>query len=169
MMHLVSAFVALTLSSFAAHAQDKTQEFVRKAAVANSFQIASSELAVERAQSPEVREFAQHMIEDHRQAAKELQDAVEKTELGVGVRETLDKKHADMMQVLGESSRAEFDRKYVEMQKTAHAETAELFESYLAREGMSEPLSTFARDTLPVIEEHNRRIEQLSQRKAADL
>lgn len=168
MKYLVATFATFLLASFPAQAQEETKEFVTKATVSNNFEIASSELALERSQSPAVREFAQHMIEDHGKAAKELKAAVKKSDLGA-VREALDDKHADMMKELGEASGAEFDGKYVELQKTAHDQAVRLFEDYAqhaASEDASTPLRQFAEKTLPVLKEHDRQIEQLSQQMA---
>ncbi len=169
MKYLVAVISTLLLASLPALAQEESQEFVEKASVSNNFEIASSELARERAQNPAVREFAEHMVEDHSKAAKDLEAAVEQSELAVGVRDTLDDKHAGMMQELGEAAGAEFDRKYVDMQMAAHDEAVRLFESYAehaATEQASSSLQQFAEKTLPVLKEHDRQIEQLSETMA---
>ncbi|HEX2138379.1 MAG TPA: DUF4142 domain-containing protein [Woeseiaceae bacterium] len=169
MKYLSATIAALALASLSVQAQDKTQEFVEKVSVSNSFEIASSELALERAQSPAVRQFAQHMVEDHGKAAEDLKAAVEKSELGVGVRDTLDDKHAEMMQELGDATGAQFDQKYVEMQMAAHDEAVKLFEQYAshaASEDASSSLRQFAEKTLPVLKQHDRHIEQLSRQVA---
>ncbi|MCO6414913.1 DUF4142 domain-containing protein [Siccirubricoccus sp. KC 17139] len=49
------------------------EEFVRLASMSDRFEIASSRLAIERTQTPRVREFAQHMIRDHEKTTAELQ------------------------------------------------------------------------------------------------
>lgn len=171
MKYLVATFATLVLASFPAQAQEESKQFVKKASVSNNFEIASSELALERAQSPAVREFAQHIVKDHGEAAKDLKAAVEESEFGVGVRDTLDDKHAEMMQELGDVTGAQFDQKYVEMQMAAHDEAVRLFENYAehaANEEASTSLRRFAEKTLPVLKEHEKQIEQLSQ-KMADL
>lgn len=171
MKYLLATFATLVLASFPAHAQEESKEFVVKASVSNNFEIASSELALERAQSPAVQEFARHMVKDHGKAAKDLKAAVEQSELGVGVRDTLDDKHAEMMQELGDAKGAQFDQKYVEMQMAAHDEAVRLFEKYTehaANEPASSSLRQFAEKTLPVLREHDKQVEQLS-RKVADL
>lgn len=166
MKYLVGTFVAVLLAASANAQEDETQEFVQQATVSNKFEIASSELALERAQNPAVRQFAQHMIEDHGKAAKELQAAVGKSELGVGMRDTLDDKHAKLMQELGDAQGKEFDRKYVEMQIAAHEDAVDLFEDYIDDDDASATVRQFAKKTLPVLKEHDRQIEQLSQKKA---
>lgn len=171
MKYLIATLATLVLASFPAQAQEESKEFVKKASVSNNFEIASSELALERAQSPAVREFAQHMVKDHGKAAKDLKAAIEKSELAVGERDTLDDKHAEMMQELGDATGAQFDRKYVEMQMAAHDEAVRLFENYAkhaANEEASSSLRLFVEKTLPVLKEHDRQIEQLSQ-KVVDL
>ena len=169
MKHLVAMFTTLLLASFSAQAQEETKEFVTKATVSNNFEIASSELALDRAESPAVRDFAQHMIKDHEKAAKDLKAAVKESRHSGETRKALDDKHAEMMKELGETSAAEFDRKYVEMQMAAHDEAVRLFEDYAqhtANEDASTPLRKFAQKTLPVLKEHDRQLEQLSQQVA---
>lgn len=167
MKYLVGTFVAALLAAASANAQeDETQEFVQKATVSNKFEIASSELALERTKSSAVRQFAQHMIEDHEKAAEELKTAVENSELGVGMPDTLDDKHAEMMQELGEAEGTEFDRQYVEMQVAAHQEAVQLFEDYVDADDASAAVQQFAKQTLPVLQEHDRQIVDLSERMA---
>lgn len=167
MKHIVLTLAAVLLGAVPAAAQEEeTQEFVQKAAVSSKFEIASSELALERAESEAVREFAQRMIEDHEKASDELSAAVEESELGVGMPDTLDDKHAELMQELGEAEGAEFDRKYVEMQKAAHDEAVSLFEDYVDSDATSESVRAFAEKTLPVLEGHDHAAEQLGHQVA---
>lgn len=167
MKYLVGTIVAVVLAAASANAQeDETQDFVQEATVSNDFEIASSRLALERTQSAAVRQFAEHMIEDHGKAAEQLKAAVDKTELGVGMPDTLDDKHAEMMQELGKAQGTEFDRKYVGMQVAAHQNAVELFEDYIDADDASAPVQQFAKQTLPVLKEHDRQIEALSQRMA---
>ncbi len=169
MRGLIVTFGVLALAAGATQAQeDETQEFVKEATVSNNFEIASSELALERSQNRAIRRFAEHMIEDHRKAGQDLEKAAGDTELGVGTRETLDKKHAGMMQELGDARGAEFDRLYVEMQVAAHDEAVDLFEDYVEEEDASAPVQRFARETLPVLEEHERQVRQLDRTMARE-
>ncbi|SEU36680.1 DUF4142 domain-containing protein [Stigmatella erecta] len=48
-------------------AEAKRDAYLDQLALFNAKQVAMGELAMQRAQSPEVREFAQHLVQDHRQ------------------------------------------------------------------------------------------------------
>ena len=169
MKSLAFIVTALALAPLSVQAQEATQEFVRKATVSDLFELASSKLALERTQNPDVRQFAQHMIEDHGKAAKDLSAAVKQSESTAALPETLDAKHADMVQELGETDGEDFDRKHVEMQIAAHDEAVRLFESYLDSDDASPLVRRFAEKTLPVLKEHDMQIEQVSQKYTADL
>lgn len=162
-----TVFALLVLAFGTAHAQETNQEFVKKAAVSNKFEIGSSELAVERAQSEAVRSFAEHMIEDHKKAGNKLHDAVKESGTQVSVPEGLDRKHADMMKELGEVSDEEFDRKYVEMQAQAHEDAVRLFESFAENGSDEGALRKFARNTLPTLREHKQAIEEISNQEGS--
>jgi Domain of unknown function (DUF4142) len=55
----------------------ETQKFVSNVAVANKFEIDTSNLALKYAKSPDVKNFAQQMVTDHTAAAKDFKAALE--------------------------------------------------------------------------------------------
>jgi putative membrane protein len=67
------------------------QAFVKKAAVGGLAEVQLGQLAVERAASPEVKQFGQRMIDDHGKANRELMAMVEPK--GLAVPTALDRKH----------------------------------------------------------------------------
>lgn len=168
MKRLTYLSLSLLVLAFASvHAQETTQEFVEKAAISNKFEIGSSKLAAERAQSEAVRAFARHMIEDHEKAGNKLHEVVEESGTQVSVPESLDKKHADMMQELGETGAEEFDRKYVEMQAKTHEEAVRLFESFAENGGNEGAIRKFAENTLPKLRDHKQKIEEIRTREGS--
>jgi putative membrane protein len=56
---------------------EQSQDFVTKAALGNQFEIRSSEIALDKAYSPNVKDFAQMMIKDHSQAGENLKSVLE--------------------------------------------------------------------------------------------
>jgi putative membrane protein len=128
-------------------------EFVPMAAYSNRFEIESSELALEQAQSASVRSFAQRMVQDHTAAGQELQQAVEAAGGSLTVPADLDARHADMVEELRSTPADQFDTTYVQMQNQAHEEAVALFQGF-AQTGESGPVRDFAESTLPVLQEH---------------
>jgi putative membrane protein len=62
--------LAFRFSAFAAELRDAAQDFVDKAAVANTFEIDTSKLALKYAKGDDVKKFAQEMIDDHTKIGK---------------------------------------------------------------------------------------------------
>jgi predicted outer membrane protein len=131
-------------------------EFVDKAASSNLFEIQSSQLALEKAQQNQVRQFAQRMVQDHTAAGDKLKAAAQ----GQTVPTPLDQQHTQMLQTLRGASGAGFDRNYAQMQVTAHREAVSLFDRY-AQSGDDQQLKQFASQTLPTLREHLQSIEQI--------
>lgn len=136
------------------------EDFVKKAASANQFEIESSEIALEKSQNEEVKNFAQSVLEDHKNAGDQLESAVEASDVDAEVSEELDSKHKKMIDELQAASGSQFDSKYVSMQKSAHKEAVNLFDSY-AKQGKDKELQDYAQDTLPVLQGHARHVDQL--------
>jgi predicted outer membrane protein/sporulation protein YlmC with PRC-barrel domain len=138
------------------------EEFVQKASVSNQFEIQSSNLALDQAQSSEVQDFAQQMIDDHTKAGDNLQQAIESAQADLQAPDTLDQRHKQQMDRLQSAQGAEFDGQYVQMQVQAHEQAVQLFSSY-AESGDSAELQQFAQDTLPTLKDHLQRIREISQ------
>lgn len=144
-------------------------EFARDVASANQFEIRSSQLALERAESPEVRDFAQQMIDDHTQAAQEFSQAhgsSMSTASGSGMATdtgALSAKHRQALAALEEAEGAEFDQLYIQMQTKAHEEGVQKFRTY-SQTGMDHELRDFAADRLPTMQEHWQEIQAIDER-----
>ncbi len=67
-----AAFIATALAGPAFAQQMSAQDFVNMAAVGGMFEVQSSQLALNKTQDNRVRDFAQHMIQDHTQASEKL-------------------------------------------------------------------------------------------------
>lgn len=145
------------------------EEFARDVASANQFEILSSQLALERAESQEVRDFAQQMIDDHTQAEQEFSQAHDSsmsTTSGGGMATgtgALSAKHHQALAALEEAEGAEFDQLYIQMQTKAHEETVQKFRSY-AQTGTDDELREFAADRLPTMQEHWQEIQAIDER-----
>jgi len=137
------------------------QEFATMATVSNLFEIQSSELALEASESEAVKEFAQHMIEDHTAASQEMMAAAEQ-QGGVSLPDGLDEAHQEQLAQLQAASGDEFDQMYIQMQVQAHEMAVSLFSSY-AESGEDGPLKTFASETLPTLQEHYESVQGMGQ------
>jgi putative membrane protein len=134
-------------------------EFATKASVGNTFEVEESKLALAQASSPKVQAFARMMIADHSKAEKTLQAAAKGA--GSSVEMALDAPHQSMVDALKGKSGADFDKAYVGDQVQAHQETAALLSAY--QQGGDNPkLKTWAKQTLPKVNAHLKRVQALS-------
>lgn len=152
----------LAIASLALSTQAKSSDaddFVRKAAVANEFEIESSKLALDKTQSSNVRSFAKSMISDHTKAGDDLKNTLKASHSSAMPSPGLDAKHSDMLNTLRDATGTEFDRQYIAMQKQAHEETVALFDDYYTN-GNDAALKNFAGRTLPDLRRHQEHVQQ---------
>ncbi|GGL81816.1 DUF4142 domain-containing protein [Wenxinia marina] len=134
-------------------------EFAAMAASSNSFEIESSNLALDASESEEVQAFAQRMIDDHTAAGEAMMAAAETD--GVEVPEGLNEQHQEMLDGLQGLTGEEFDQAYLDAQVTAHDEAVALFEGF-STEGEDSALKAFAAETLPTLQEHQAMVADMA-------
>ena len=118
------------------------------------FEIESSKLASQKAQSAELKAFAQKMTADHGKTSAELKSMVQAGKVkNVQLPENLDSEHEQKVTRLKSASASDFDRLYHEMQVDAHKKAVSLFETY-ARSGDNNDLKSWAEKTLPDLKHH---------------
>lgn len=137
-----------------------SSDFVRKAMMGNEFEIQSSQIALEKSQNDQIRQFAQRMIEDHAKAGQDL-NAILASSPDADADIQLDRKHQTLLADLNKASEGDFDKKYVKDQVKAHNEAVDLFKSY-AKDGDNQALKDFANRTLPTIQAHQHDIRQMN-------
>lgn len=153
------ALAALSFQVFA-DAQEDAQEFVKKAAISNAFEIRASKVAVEQAQRSDVKEYAQAMVNDHTKAGEELKAAIAAAKLNLKVPSDLDEDHQEKLKDLAKADPKDFDDDYIDLQKDAHEDTVALFEDY-AEDGEVPALRQFASQTLSKLRLHEERINSI--------
>lgn len=159
----VAAVFVLAHPAHAEPPSKKTQAFIEKAAVSNQFEIESSRLALEKSQNPEVKKFAQMMVDDHTKAGAQMKAAV--AESGLTAPEipvSLDKEHNETVAELRGKSGKDFDEEYLDEQKDAHDDAVALFRDY-AKDGDNTTLQQFAAETLPTLEAHLEHVKKLEE------
>ena len=129
-----------------------TQDFVKQATVGTVFEIESSKLALKKSHDKDIKSFAQHMIDDHTKAGKDMKVALKKSNIKPAPMK-LDTTHAKILNDLKATSAKNFDAKYVAEQTSAHDETIALFTNY-SEQGNDPALKDFATNTLPTLDQH---------------
>ena len=125
--------------------------FATAVAATDLYEIQSSELAATKATSAEVKEFAGHVRTDHQKSTADLKTAA--AEAKVEVTPALDAEKQAMLDALKGASGAEFDRLFLEQQRTAHQKALNVLQNYASR-GDSEPLKAFANKGTKIVQGH---------------
>ena len=138
-------------------------EIMTLVAQGNRAEVASSELAVNKAGNADVKAFAREMVADHGAMLK--QGAQLATRLGVeptGSDSTQAKQDAmnDGMSDLKDRTGAEFDKTYVDMQVQAHQRTLDDLRSFQAKAQNAE-LKAMLTGAIPKVEAHLLKAQQL--------
>lgn len=126
-------------------------DFMTKAALGGMAEIELGKLAATKAQSAEVKQFAQKMVTDHTKAADELKAMAGEKNFSMPIR--LDAKHQAVLDKLNGLSGAEFDKAYVEAMVADHEETVATFRSE-AEGGKDADVKAWAGKTLPILQMH---------------
>jgi putative membrane protein len=142
-----------------ANQQITSEDYIQRAAMSDMFEIQSGNLAVRKANSDDTRTFAQMMITDHTASTRDLNAAIEQSNMTANLPTTLDGEHQSMMDRLQNLEGAEFDREYMSQQMTAHRNALALHQSYSAN-GDNPALKQFAQNAIPVVQKHHDRLQR---------
>jgi putative membrane protein len=148
---LFAAVVFAVIPSFA-HAQS-TEDFVKKVAISDMFEIQSSQLALTKQPDADTKPFAEKMVSDHRKTSTELKGLVDSGKVKARLPAALDSEHQKILDELTAKDGKEFDRQYDQVQLTAHREAVSLFDAY-SKNGENVDLKRWAATTLPHLKEH---------------
>ncbi len=132
--------------------------FVNMAAQDGMTEVALGKLAQSKSNNPDVRKYAQKMVQDHGKADAELAHIAKAKNLEVPAQ--LDAAHQKMVDSLSAQSGAAFDGTYAAHMAQDHNEAIHLFQS--ASNSGDPELAGFARKTLPTLQEHKRLADHLS-------
>ncbi|MGI0485074.1 DUF4142 domain-containing protein [Pantanalinema rosaneae CENA516] len=135
------------------------QQFANQAAEAGLAEVELGQLAVQRAGSSEVREYAQEMVQEHTQANDELKQLA--TQKGITLPQTLNQQHQTAKTNLSNLSGAAFDRAYMDLMRQDHAKVVSLFQQQ-ASQGQDPELRNWAAKTLPTLQEHAQEAQSIA-------
>lgn len=128
-------------------------EFAVAMAVGDMFEIDSSRLALQRAQSPEVRKFAQMMVDNHMQSSAKLKALAGAQTPPWSLPTSLPVDKKTLLTSLELPKGAEFDTAYMNEQVTAHTQTLDMLQRYSGN-GDSAGLKQLAAEMVPIVSSH---------------
>ena len=126
--------------------------YVSVAGASNAFQLRAGEIAVGKAERPEVRQFAQAMVDAHEQSLERLLATARERGLDSGEPGLLPIQWT-RLRSLERASGSRFDRRYVELQVAAHEAALELHRNF-AENGNDPVLQALAEAVAPVEQQH---------------
>ncbi len=164
--------------------QSQAREFVNEMAITNMAEIQLGNLAEKQAASPQVKQFAQMMVEDHTKANDELKQIA--SQLNVQLPTELDEKHRDLSEKLTKLQGEEFDREFMSAMVDGHEEAVNKVEDRANRANQTtssagtesgqatgtagsnmqgqQALNQWATKTLPTLRKHLQQAEQINEK-----
>jgi putative membrane protein len=127
--------------------------FIKEAAAGGLAEVELGKLAEQKAASFDVKQFGARMVRDHGKANEQLTEIASKK--GIQLRKDLDPQQAQKRDQLGQLRGAEFDRAYMGDMVKDHDNDIRAFR-HEAQSSQDPDLRRFARETLAVIEQHDR-------------
>lgn len=140
-------------------------QFRAKATASDAFEILSSKIALTHATNPDLKMFAQMMIDDHTKSTNQLValGGISKASLkakkkpganGKYVSNALiDTDHANELNSLNSKSNDDFNTTYIDDQVKGHEDAVSLLEDY-SKNGDNAKLKAFAASILPTVKMH---------------
>jgi len=168
MFKTLSALVlgaALSMPAFAQNKMDNDDAAaLKRIAQANLNEIAAGKIGAEKASSPDVKRFAQKMVDDHGSMAQELKSLGQSK--GVPLAESTSMTDMAKLKLLERKSGAEFDKDFMEHMVKDHETTAKDVENTAAK-AKDAQFKAALQKALPKIKEHLAEAQRISQSAAA--
>jgi putative membrane protein len=135
-------------------------QFAVSAADAGMMEVQLATLALSKATSGKVKEFAQMMLDDHTKANEELKALAQKKNITLPT--TLSDKHQKKYTEMSEKTGADFDKEYCDLMVKDHKDVVEMFKK--AQENSKDPeLKAWASEKLPTLEHHLSMAERMKE------
>lgn len=127
------------------------KKFIEEAARGGLAEVQLGQLAAQKAQSSEVKEFGQRMVSDHSKANDKLKQVASQKRVNVPADiDASSKREYDKLQKL---SGAQFDREYMRIMVSDHEKDVKEFRQE-AKSAKDPDVKAFAESTLPTLEDH---------------
>ena len=138
------------------------KDFAQAMMMSDKFVIVTGKLALDRSQDPAIRAFASDMIAAHRKIWRDMKRVTDRSFVNRRITPppVFDPDHAKMHRALLTSYGPAFDRLYVSLQVQVHQEEMATLEGYASKGGYA-PLQKFARQTVPLIRDHQAMLNRL--------
>jgi putative membrane protein len=138
------------------------REFLDKAAQGGMTDIAAGQMAMSRATTPDVREFAEAVVKEHRLTHRLLEALAAHNDVVLPAAPTSDQRQT--LRELQTKRGVAFEQAYVAAQITSHEESIALLKAEIERDQNIET-KAFAKEMLPTLEAQLKRAYQLAKKE----
>ena len=162
-MSAVEDTTAGVVGRITAEMTSTTKGFVTAAATSDMYEVTAGKIALQRASSPDVKAFAQKMVDAHTETTAKLKSILAGNNIAVTPPAHVDNRRQGMLDNLRGASAADFDHRYVTQQVAAHKEADILMRGY-AKDGDNAAIKDFAAATDKHVKEHLAMAQKLDAR-----
>jgi putative membrane protein len=134
-------------SGRSAAAPMSAQHFAGTVSELNQFELQAAQFAVEKAQSPAVRQYAERIVQDRTKVRQNLEKTLNREDKG---QPAFSRQAAQNLNQLKNASGKDFDRKFLEIMADRHREDIKLLRAYKTN-GSDPATKAFAVQTLPTL------------------
>lgn len=117
------------------NASSGDKDFVKDIATANIAEVELGRMALDKAVSPDVKKFAQMMVDDHTKANEDLTTLASQD--NIAIPSGLDDKHNDLRDKLAKKTGADFDKDYIDAMVDGHQDVIDKLESRIDKDTLS--------------------------------
>jgi putative membrane protein len=135
------------------------QEFMKMAANSDQFEVRTSQLALEKTSNPEVKRYAQKMIQEHTESTQQLTQLA--SQRAVTLPSSPDPFQQAIIAQLTPLTGTQFDRAYLAAQTNGHMLTVAVFQTEIGQ-GKDRDIQSFASKLLPTIAGHYQMANQMN-------
>jgi predicted outer membrane protein/lipid-binding SYLF domain-containing protein len=141
---------------------EAVQEFVDKAAMIDMYEMEAAHVAELKTSNPEYKSYASMIVTDHSNMASDLKRQVADSS-GSKLPAGLDQEHRRKLDSLKSESGASFEKNYRQGQIDGHKRAIGLFQDFAnsAPKNQSVDLKSWARASVPILQKHLQRAENL--------
>jgi putative membrane protein len=137
--------------------------FVEKAGGGDMFEVQAAQLAVKRSRNPDVKAYAQMMIDAHTKSTNDLKAAIAASAMTLSPPATLPLDFQTKLATLNSTDASSFDDAYMGQQVEAHQQALDLIQRY-ATDGDTPAIKTFAAGLTPIVQDHLAKARDLQSR-----
>ncbi len=163
---MTKSIVSVILLSFAtvscAESAAPAQDFLDQAAQGGITEVAAGKLAMNKATTPDVREFAERLVKERRLTHQLLKALAARHD--VELPKAPSPEQRETLRQLHRKSGAEFDQAYVAAQIAVQEESVALMKAEIERDRDTET-KAFAKEMLPTVEAQLKKAHQLARKE----